>query len=266
MLARLTFLAVAAFWVIMNVLLWRLEFGGRGGDTAVPPLLVWHKILTAPDQSSLSVYQKRERMGFCEISSGVGEQMAVYDEGKLPPDGLAAQGDYLLHLAGSISLGDFTNRIRFDSRLKFGRHNDWKKVTCRISTRAGVFEIASSAADQMVHIKMTSEGQVLLKRDLSFGDLQDPGAVIRALAGNSLVDFVGLLDASSLLAGQQDQHMDWEARRTRVKIGPETVPVYRLETSVLGHPVIVDVSTLGEVLHIDLPGDISARVDEWSKP
>jgi hypothetical protein len=44
------------------------------------------------------------------------------------------------------------------------------------------------------------------------------------------------------------------------------VPIYRLETSVLGHPIVVDVSTLGEILRIDLPDDISARIDEWNKP
>jgi hypothetical protein len=44
------------------------------------------------------------------------------------------------------------------------------------------------------------------------------------------------------------------------------VPVYRLETSLLGHPVTIDVSTLGEILRVELPGEISARIDEWSKP
>ena len=72
MCARLTFLGITAFWVTMNVLLWRVEFGARGGDTPVPAHLVWHKILTAPDASSLSVYQKGERMGYCEFSTGRG--------------------------------------------------------------------------------------------------------------------------------------------------------------------------------------------------
>lgn len=85
MAARLTFLAITAFWVTMNVLLWRVEFGVRGGDTPVPALLVWHKMLTAPDSSSLSVYQRGERMGYCEISTAVGQQMAAFDEGKPPP-------------------------------------------------------------------------------------------------------------------------------------------------------------------------------------
>ena len=85
MTARLTFLAIAAFWVTMNVLLWRAEFGARTNDTPVPFELVWKKILTAPDESSLSVYQGRTRMGYCEFSTGVGQQMAGLDEDKVPP-------------------------------------------------------------------------------------------------------------------------------------------------------------------------------------
>lgn len=63
MFARLTFCGLAAFWVTMNVLLWRLEYGARGGDTEVPAQLVWHKILTAPDGSSLSVTRRASVRG-----------------------------------------------------------------------------------------------------------------------------------------------------------------------------------------------------------
>ena len=31
-------------------------------------------------------------------------------------------------------------------------------------------------------------------------------------------------------------------------------------------PSVVDVSTLGEILRIELPGEITARIDEWNKP
>jgi hypothetical protein len=89
---------------------------------------------------------------------------------------------------------------------------------------------------------------------------------VRLITGNAFGDFLGGLDAADMLPGAGAQNIQWEARRTRVRIGTEAVPVYRLETSLLGHPVVVDVSTLGEVLRIDLPGNISARIDEWSKP
>ena len=126
MTPRLTFLGIIAFWLTMNALLWRAEFGARGGDTPVPAQLVWRKILTAPDASSLSVYQSGDRMGYCEISTGVGQQMATFDEDKPPPEGFVPH-TYQLHIAGNVSLGDFTNRLKFDGRVQFkilGRQKD----------------------------------------------------------------------------------------------------------------------------------------------
>jgi len=266
MFARLTFLGVAAFWLTMNFLLWRLEYGSRGGDTEVPPQLVWRKVLTAPDASSLSVYEKGERMGYCEFSSGVGQQMATFDEGKPPPEGFSTHAGYQLHMAGNVCLGDFTNRIKFEGRMRFNRFHEWDELNCRITSRTAVIEISSQATNQMVHVKMSSEGATLMQRDLSFADLQNPGTVVRLIAGNALGDFLGVLDSSEVMPGREDHPIEWDARRTRAKIGGEAVPIYRLETSVLGHPIVVDVSTLGEILRIDLPDDISARIDEWNKP
>ncbi len=77
---------------------------------------------------------------------------------------------------------------------------------------------------------------------------------------------MGAFDLTGILPASAAQRIEWDARRTRVKLGGEAVPVYRLETSVLGHPLTMDVSTLGEILRVELPGEISARIDEWSKP
>jgi hypothetical protein len=266
MTARLTFLGIVAFWLTMNVLLWRSEFGARGGDTPVPLQLVWRKILTAPDASSLSVYQNGGRMGYCEFSTGVGQQMATFDGDKPPPEGIVARAGYQIHLAGNVALGDFTNRLKFDGRVQFTRARQWQELNLRITSRLAVIEIHSVAASQLAHVKISSDGSPLLERDFTFADLQNPGAIVRALAGNYADGFFGLADLSELAPDAAAQSIQWEARRTRVKIGTEAVPVYRLETSVLGHPVTVDVSTLGEVLCVELPGDITARIDEWSKP
>jgi hypothetical protein len=250
----------------MNVLLWRAEYGARGGDTPVPAQLVWRKILTAPDASSLSVYQAGERMGYCEFSTGVGQQMATFDGDKPPPEGLFAHAGYQIHLAGNVSLGDFTNRLKFDGRLKFTRVHQWAELNLRITSRQAVIEIASQATNQMAHVKFSNEGMLLLERDFTFADLQNPGTVVRALTGNFAGGFLGALDLPGILPDAAGQKIEWAARRTRVKIGTEAVPVYRLETSLLGYSVTVDVSTLGEILRVELPGDISARIDEWSRP
>jgi len=267
MIARLTFLAIVAFWLTMNGLLWRAEFGARGGDTPVPLQLVWRKILTAPDASSLSVYQNGDRMGYCEFSTGVGQQIAAFDEDKPPPEGFPTRAGYQIHLAGNIALGDFTNRLKFDGRAHFNRAHEWQELNLKITVRLAVIEIHSLATNQLVHVKFTNDGAPVMERDLTFADVQNPAALIQTLTGNFAGGFLGMIDLPGLMPDvTAAQNIGWEARRTRVKIGTEAVPVYRLETSVLGHPVTVDVSTLGEIMRIELPGDISARIDEWSKP
>jgi hypothetical protein len=266
MSARLTFLGIAAFWVTMNILLWQTEFGVHGGDTPVPLQLVWRKILTAPDASSLSVYQNGDRMGYCELQTGVGQQMATYDEDKPPPEGFVAHADYQLHVAGNVSLGDFTNRLKFDGHIFFDHAHRWQEFNLKITSRVAIIEIHSLATNQAAHVKFSNEGLPVLERDIPFSDLDDPSAIMRTMAGNISGDFLGVFDIAEILPEASPQKIEWDARRTRVKIGAEAVPVYRLETSLLGHPVIVDVSTLGEILRVQLPDDITASIDEWSKP
>jgi hypothetical protein len=264
MLARLTFPAICVFWVVMNALLWRAEYGSRGDDAPVPVELVWRKILTAPDASSLSVFQNRTRMGYCEFSTGIGQQMALVEGDRPPPDSLAKTAGYQLHLAGNVAFGDFTNRFKFDARAQFSAAGQWRELNLKIIARAAMVEIHSVATNRSVHVRLVADGESV-ERDLTFADLQNPAAVIRAFAGNSadgLLDAVELPDFAPLAA----QKPEWRATRTRVKIGSESVPIYRLETGALGQNVTMDVSTLGEVLRLQLPGNYSASIDEWAKP
>ena len=106
----------------------------------------------------------------------------------------------------------------------------------------------------------------MVERELTFDELQNPEAMLRTIAGNSGIPGLGLLDLPQLLPAGSFTGLRWEARRTRVKIGTEAVPVYQLETGALGYTVTVDVSTLGEILRVQLPGGIRAHIDEWSRP
>ena len=265
MTARLTFLAITAFWLTMNVLLWRAEFGAHGDDTPVPFELVWRKILTAPDPSSLSVFQNGDRMGYCEFSTSIGQEMATLDADKPPPEGLAARAGYQVHLAGNVALGDFTNRLKFDGRIQFTRSRQWQELNLKITSRLAVVEIYSRATNQTLHVKMTSDGETT-ERDVAFADLQNPNALVRAFAGNFAGTLLGVVDLPEFAPASVADRLHWDARRTRVKIGTEAVPVYQLETSALGYTVTVDVSTLGEILRVRLPGGINAHIDEWNRP
>jgi hypothetical protein len=263
--ARISFLAVTLFWITMNVLLWRMEYGTQGGDMPVPLQLVWRKILTAPDASSLSVYQKGDRTGYCELSTSVGQQMAAMDENKPPPEGFSVRSGYQLHFAGNISLGDFTNRLKFDGHVSFSPQRRWQEVNLKITAHQATVEIHSQATNQLVHVRITADTGNL-ERDIPFGELSNPSALLQTFFGNLADTLLGSLDLPDFTPVTMTQTVEWTARRTRLKIGSEYVPVYRLETTVLGHVVSVDVSTLGEILRIRLPDNVTAIIDELNRP
>jgi len=266
MIPRVTFLLIAAFWVTMNVLLWRAEYGPQGGQISVPVDLVWRKILTAPDVSALTIYQEGRRAGFCQFSTSVEQAMAALDENNVPPEGLAAQGGYQIHFNGNLSFGAVTNRMRFDGRMQFSSTRAWRELNLKVSTADAVVDIHSVAAEQTVRLKITSEG-MNFDRVLSFTDLQNPDALLRVLSGGlggGLADALDLpLAPSSPTAVAAS--IKWEAHRDRVIIGHEPMTAYRLEAQVLDHPIVLYVSTLGEILRVELPGGMTAVLDEWSK-
>lgn len=244
----------------MNGLLWRAEFGSRGGDTEVPAVLVWRKVLTAPDASSLSVYQNGDRMGYCEVSTSLGQQMASVDVDKPPPEGLAKQAGYQIHFAGNISFGDFTNRLKFDGTVQYATPRQWRELRLRVTSRLSAVDIYSQATNQSLHFRISNEG-VVLERDLKFADLHNPASILRTFLddfGGGLLNFIELPE----LPPAGGQGVEWQAVRTRMKVGTETLPVYRVETFALGYKVRIFISTLGEVLRVELPGDIVARIDQ----
>lgn len=251
----------------MNVLLWRAEYGSRGGGIPVPLDLVCRKILTAPDASSLSVYQDGRKMGFCEFSTSVQQEMAELDADNPPPEGLVARAGYQIRLTGNVAFGDFTNRMKLDGRVKFSPRREWRELDLKCSTHAATVEIHSLATNQTISVQITSDGATVL-HVFNFADLQNPNTLLRLLGENSDDGFWNGLDlpvlppATAALA----RNIPWEARRDRLMVGREAVSAYRLETSVLNHPIIIHVSTLGEILRVELPGGVTATLDEWSKP
>jgi hypothetical protein len=267
MIPRGAFILVTAFWVAMNVLLWRAEYGSRNAGIPVPLDLVCRKILTAPDASSMSVYQDGQKMGFCEFSTGVGREMANLDEDNPPPEGLVARAGYQIRLNGNVALGNFTNRMKFDGRVVFSSRREWREVNLKFSTRSATVEIHSLATNQTVSVQVTSDDETN-SNVFTFADLQNPNTLLRVLGGDAGGGFRNGLDLPALppstaaLAG----NIPWEARRVRLTMGRETVSAYRLETRVLGQPVVIHVSTLGEILRVELPGGVTAVLDQWGKP
>ena len=73
MFNRLYFPLITLFWIVMNVLLWRAEFGGgREFGSAVSTEVVWQKILTAPDDSTLEISLNGKKIGYCRWGANAG--------------------------------------------------------------------------------------------------------------------------------------------------------------------------------------------------
>src|SRR5574342_757057 len=102
MFARAAFILIALFWLTMNVLLWRTEFGGRpGAGSSVPAELVWQKILTAPDSSSLVILLNEKRAGVCHWITGVGEQWSEIGDENVPSGLPERPAGYRLRVEGN---------------------------------------------------------------------------------------------------------------------------------------------------------------------
>jgi len=183
----------------------------------------------------------------------------------VPPAELVARAGYQVHLSGNVSFGDFTNRLKFNGQIKFNNLREWREFNLKIVLRLVTVDIHSLATNGTVHVKISNEGAVI-EHDFTFADLQNPATVIRVLLGDAGDTLLGGIQFPQLTPAAAAQNIQWTACRTRVRIGSEAVPVYRLEAAALGSTVSVDVSTLGEILNVQLPGNLSARIDEWSKP
>jgi hypothetical protein len=263
---RITFFLIAAFWVTTNVLLWRTEYGSHGGEISVPLDLVWKKILTAPDVSTMNVYQNGERTGFCEFSTSVEQEMANLDENSPPPEDLAAHAGYQIRLNGNISIGDFTNRVKFDGRFDFSSVHNWRALSLKISSRAVTVDIHSIATNRTVAMEIRTDGSTEL-HVFNFADLQSPNKLLRAFSENSAGDFFGGFELPELpQTPALAQTIHWQASRERLMLGREPVSVYRLQTQIFANKIVIYVSTLGEILRVELPGNITAVIEDWGKP
>ena len=267
MIPRIAFLLIAVFWIAMNVLLWRAEYLQGGTGIRVPTALVLQKVLTAPDISSLTVFQGRDRVGFCEFSTSVEQEMAALDEGKPVPEGVNNRAGYQLRFNGNVSLGDFTNRLTFNGTLEFTRQRAWRELNLKVSSHFATIGIHSRASERSVQLSVTGE-DIATERTFRFDDLENPNSLLHVLAGGLGSDWVDGLDlpvvsgTPNLLA----QNIHWEARLDRLTIGQESVPAYRLEARVLDHPIVIYVSTLGEILHVEVPGGVTAAFDQLGNP
>jgi hypothetical protein len=267
MLARLAFLVIALFWLAMNLLLWRAEFGSRTlGMSAVPAELVWEKVLTSPDSSSLSVFHHRRKIGFCHWITRVGEEWAEVDEANLPTGTPAGTRSHRLRLEGSALTPDLTNRVRFDGTLNVDARHAWQELEARLSVRLSTWQIHSLAAEQTLQLTAQDDGN-RFERTFTFSELRNPGALLAGWLGPEAGHWLppGIWPAAAQNPGALGVGVKWEAFEDTLWIGHTPTRVYRLQTRLLDrYSIRLIVSRVGEILRVELPDELLLTNDQFS--
>lgn len=269
---RTLFLVIAGFWLVMNALLIQSEYGsGRDSGSTVPLAGVWHKILTAPDDSALAVLHQGKRVGHLRWVPNVGEELAT---GKLANQEFMPEGmvgvlrDYSIDIEGNLHAG-VTSRIRFTLGAKFDTNHHWKEFTVRAGNRPSLWSIKGSAQDQVVQIQHDSFDRRDWEQTISLEMLKNPDTLMAALglaAGNPLIGSklpmppAGLPPVADLKSAGESllDRLKWKASQDWLTLGHSKVRVYKIEARLGegGMKATVWISKVGELLRIDLPGEV----------
>jgi hypothetical protein len=265
MIKRLYFSAVILFWVTMNILLWRAEMGGQHGKSGspVPPDLVWTRILTAPDDSSLEVYQRGRRLGHCRWWANITE---AQNQNQQNPGTESIEGrveritGYTLDLEGNILINTNQPRLRFTWHSEFGTNKAWRNMSLKLYARPLTIDVKADAAAQTVTVARRDD-ESTWEQTFTFGDLSKPDKLLGALG----LPFGGLLLAGlpAMPSGdlgsiaKLDLGLNWEARNDWLEAGNARVRVYKLQARLFDkYHAVVHVSRVGEILRLELPGDV----------
>jgi hypothetical protein len=257
---------ITLFWVTMNVLLWRSEYGPHSVyGSVVPAKMVWRKILSAPDDSLLDIMQNGKRVGSCRWSTAISEAFAAMDEAPTP--GAAEKmRRYRLQLEGSASFPQVPGRVHFECDLTLSNQVDWEEFELHVHKRPFGMDVRSRAGEQTVRVS-ASDGEDTFDRVFAFSELQNPQALITSLAGPIASGMLDGFSPAPVGTGPAKPFppTTCEAHRDVLNIGHQSVRVYRINARLLNQfDIVVYVSDAGEIFRAELPNGILLVHDKFS--
>lgn len=267
---RLAFLAITAFFLTMNVLLWRSEFRPQGEGTPVPLASVWQRILRAPDDSDLEIFHQKKKIGHLRWAANAGETATTNTapaDDNLQEGMVRKVGGYTIDiLDGRLDLGEARRRVRFTMNTTFSTNHQWQAFGVQLIQRPLSLDLAASATNETVTVSFR-DGDESTSRTFTFAQLRDPKALSQSVVGpvplglltggllGGLAEEGGGAELAALPALRKlSLGLQWDARQDWLKVGSAKLRCYRLQTRLLEkHQAVIYVSRVGEILRVELP-------------
>src|SRR5205807_9343022 len=174
---------------------------------------------------------------------------------------------FRLLLEGALNETNKPAAIRYEATLVLSSNQVWRDFKLSVNARPVLFEIRARAAEQSVHISW-DDGGGRLERVMSLSELGNPAFVLDQVLGLKS----GKLRGRDLLVAMSqgsppaapasgmpfgNATLNWVGSNDELKLGHSRVQVYRLRAHLLDHyDLQVFVSRVGEILRVDLPGEI----------
>jgi hypothetical protein len=175
------------------------------------------------------------------------------------PDGLIERpAGYTLDLEGHVMVAELGARVNCNFNLALDRFQAWRELTLRLKLRPDVYEVHAAAAEETVRIRADT-GDSHYDHTFTYADLRNPQKLLREAGGPMLPAVLASLGLplSTNAAPRLALGLTWRARLDWLLAGRTRMRVYRLETRLLDlYQARVYVSPVGEILRVELPGEI----------
>lgn len=265
MRSKLIQCAIAAFWAVMMFLLVRSEygFGGGGMSGSISPEVVWEKMLTAQDTSSLEIFFRGKKVGMCRWASGVTHEDAPQSE---TAESLSNEGrvervtGYTVELDGTVSMAAVTNTLRFSLGGGFGTNLGWSQWEVRLTLKPLQLELVGQMDSGAVTMNY-DDGYRMTQRSFTREQLRRPDTILNDLAGPAAMFVAGqvrsTMAANGITNGPAASAVRWDAGFDWMDLGHGSLRVFLLRCR-LGDNLQarIWVSRAGEILRAELPFQI----------
>ena len=272
------------FWLGMNVLLWRSEYGGGSQGNPLPVKTVISKILDTPDPSELDIFYQQQQVGHCrwvvtqlgrgDIQDDAADTVDIDDDVDLEAaemSGLIRDiHSYIINVDGYVQLGEDPRRVRFMLNIRLNRKWEWIRFDSKIGFKNQWMHLHADKEDEAFLLEIEQE-ETKWETQLSFEQLKNPQALVGQLAQENpliavtltpLMGLLGSANQSESVTSLQtiDWAKNWSAFSDWMTIAHSRMRIYRLESREgRKSGFTITVNRAGEIISVNAPRKISLR-------